>query len=156
MKTIKKVEVVPLDVNYGKIINSFSTTDDKTKNAPSINAVENYVQNEIDTAESELESYALPKNNIQVLTGSIEAAANTTTTDTKDYPTGFTKDNCVVISIGSSSGTLTNTMCFPKFVQGSTTDVRVRLLNDNIEFSFMNASSNTINTDYIIVLMKIS
>lgn len=43
MRAIKKVEVVPLDVNYGKIIDSFDTTDVKTRNAPSINAVETYV-----------------------------------------------------------------------------------------------------------------
>ena len=41
MITIKKVQVEPLDINYGKIINSFNTSDDKTRNAPSINAVEN-------------------------------------------------------------------------------------------------------------------
>ena len=43
MRAIKKVEVVPLDVNYGKIIDSFDTTDNKSNNAPSINAVETYV-----------------------------------------------------------------------------------------------------------------
>ena len=44
MKAIKKVAVTPVTVNDGTIINSFSTSDDKTKNAPSINAVENYAQ----------------------------------------------------------------------------------------------------------------
>ena len=41
MITIKKVRVEPLDINYGKIINSLNTSDDKTRNAPSISAVEN-------------------------------------------------------------------------------------------------------------------
>ena len=40
MITIKKVRVEPLDINYGKIINSLNTSDDKTRNAPSISAVE--------------------------------------------------------------------------------------------------------------------
>lgn len=53
MKWIKKVQVVPLDYNEGKIIDSFNTSDDKTKNAPSINAVEGklsevYTKNETD------------------------------------------------------------------------------------------------------------
>lgn len=42
MKTIKKVAVTPVTPNTGDIIDSFSTLDDKTTNAPSINAVENY------------------------------------------------------------------------------------------------------------------
>lgn len=262
---IKKVQVVPLDINYGKIIDSDSTTDDKTQNTYSMRIVDEktaklrpievgddltnkiiyydfsnieltdfssgrnvirfnnstVIREDIDNVINPTKGYVelvapdsfeeeniktiyetngsyptigsiygiieFPfgvvtqintlspiynclkisnedyspinyklNNDFAVINGSIVAAANTTTTDTKNYPTGFTKDNCVVISIGSSSGTLANTMCFPKFVQGSTTDVRVRLLNDNIEFAFMNASSNTINTDYIIVLMKIS
>lgn len=45
MKRIKKVAVSPLPVNEAKVIDSFSTTDDKTINAPSINAVENYTYN---------------------------------------------------------------------------------------------------------------
>lgn len=57
MKAIKKVEVVPLDVNYGKIIDSFSTTDVKTANAPSINAVENYVDTAISTKANSSDVY---------------------------------------------------------------------------------------------------
>lgn len=43
MIAIKKIEVTPLDYNEGKIIDSFNTTDDKTKNAPSLRAVKEYV-----------------------------------------------------------------------------------------------------------------
>lgn len=50
---IKKVEVQPLDINYGKIIDSFSTTDDKTKNAPSLNAVEQNFQKKVLTGTTE-------------------------------------------------------------------------------------------------------
>lgn len=41
MKAIKKVEVVPLDYNIGKIINSATTTDDKTKNTYSMQVIDN-------------------------------------------------------------------------------------------------------------------
>ena len=43
MRAIKKIGVVPLPENSGKIIDSFSTTDNKHTNAPSLNAVETYV-----------------------------------------------------------------------------------------------------------------
>ena len=46
MKYIKKVSVTPVASNTGTIINSFSTSDDKTLNAPSIAAVEGYVGGE--------------------------------------------------------------------------------------------------------------
>lgn len=86
MLSIKKVEVQPLDINYGKIIDSFSTTDDKTKNAPSINAVE---------------EYAVSNTTIQKVSTSI-----TTTTETQSliglnaipYPTGFNKSNTFILS----------------------------------------------------------
>jgi len=41
MLAIKKVSVVPLAENEGRIIDSFSTQDDKHTNAPSLNAVSN-------------------------------------------------------------------------------------------------------------------
>ena len=40
MKKIKKVAVTPVTPNTGDIIDSFNTSDDKHTNAPSINAVE--------------------------------------------------------------------------------------------------------------------
>lgn len=54
MKAIKKVEVVPLDYNEGKIIDSASSTDDKTKNTYSMRIVDQKVGNtysktEVDT-----------------------------------------------------------------------------------------------------------
>lgn len=45
MKYIKKVAVTPVTPNTGDIIDSFNTQDDKHTNAPSINAVEDYVEN---------------------------------------------------------------------------------------------------------------
>lgn len=53
MLAIKRVAVTPLPHNEGKIINSFDTNDDKTINAPSIQAVENYVQRKVLSGTSE-------------------------------------------------------------------------------------------------------
>lgn len=49
MKWIKKIAVTPVTPNTGDIIDSFSTTDDKTKNAPSIRAVEAKISTELNT-----------------------------------------------------------------------------------------------------------
>lgn len=45
MKYIKKVDVTQLVTNTGTIIDSMSSGDDQHTNAPSINAVKNYVEN---------------------------------------------------------------------------------------------------------------
>ena len=106
---IKKVEVVPLD-NYGKIINSFNTTDDKTTNAPSINAVEEKL-NDINDDLTTLNNNAVVKGDFAVLTGSIvmpEANASSTQgTTTINLPTDFTGDNSAVISLMGRRTSLT-------------------------------------------------
>lgn len=85
---IKKVEVQPLDINYGKIIDSFSTTDDKTKNAPSINAVEEYVG-----------SVSFPSEKIAVIEQTLTFPSGTQEESYPiDFPSGFTKYNSVVLS----------------------------------------------------------
>lgn len=96
MISIKKVQVVPLDINYGKIIDSFNTTDNKQTNAPSINAVEQYVGTQ---------SYA----KTDFATVSFEV---TLTTDEQlissqalNYPTGFNWDNTYVLSCKSVNST---------------------------------------------------
>ena len=92
---IKKVEVQPLDINYGKIIDSFSTTDDKTKNAPSINAVENYVA-----------STSFPNEKIAVINEEVTIPANEGVyTHYINFPTGFTKHNSVILSTMTNTGT---------------------------------------------------
>lgn len=53
---IKKVQVVALDVNDGKIIDSFNTQDNHQTNAPSLNAVENYVSNVQSGLEDDIET----------------------------------------------------------------------------------------------------
>ena len=127
MRAIKKVEVTPIDQNIGKIINSFNTTDDKTKNAPSINAVENYVDNVEQSIYTNVENDYLKKSNASstyltksdasstyltqtnasstykikgdfaVLTGSVSIPSRDFGNIQFNYPSGFTKDNCFVI-----------------------------------------------------------
>lgn len=88
MKIIKKTQVVPIDINYGKIINSFNTSDDKTKNAPSINAVEeklNTVNDRLDTAENEiLELKGTVLFNDTTLAGSTDLTLS-------DFPSNYAK-----------------------------------------------------------------
>ena len=107
---IKKVEVVSLD-NYGKIINSFDTTDDKTTNAPSINAVEEKLSDinsditDINNNVTALSNSAMLKDKFAVLYGYItmpEANASSTQgTTTISLPSGFTMHNSAVISLMS-------------------------------------------------------
>lgn len=54
MLTIKKVQVVPLDENYGKIIDSFDTADDQTKNAPSARATKDYIDDYASTLDTKI------------------------------------------------------------------------------------------------------
>lgn len=75
---IKKVQVVPLDENYGKIIDSFNTLDDKTKNAPSIRAVAEKIDeiNEtINTLETNITNVSNSKQS-KVLSGTTEPASD--------------------------------------------------------------------------------
>lgn len=188
---IKKVQVVPLDENYGKIIDSLNpATDDKTKNAPSIHAVNNalsdiYTKTEVDTAietnttsimsdvaddyllKTDASSTYKLKGDFAVLTGSLSSGSATI-----NYPTGFTKDNCVVISTMLQHPTNPNYF----WGNGSTFDstgaingclpVRVRLGSDdiNITSKIIGLTNNetsavtdiTTAYNYKIILMKIS
>lgn len=86
MIVMKKVAVIPLDKSGGKIIDSFNTTDDKTKNAPSLNAISKYTLN---------------NDNIKKVSTTI-----TTTNEEQglfglayiDYPEGFDMNNTFVLS----------------------------------------------------------
>lgn len=53
MKTIKKVSVTPVQSYTGQIIDSMTTSSSKTTNAPSINAVENFVNDKMYTMDRE-------------------------------------------------------------------------------------------------------
>ena len=79
---IKKVQVVPLDENYGKIIDSFNTLDDKTSNAPSIRAVSEKIDeinatidNEVDTLETSIGDVSDSKQS-KVLSGTTEPTSS--------------------------------------------------------------------------------
>lgn len=110
---IKKVQVVPLDENYAKVIDSFNTQDDKTKNAPSINAVEGKLEELHDDINSDiidtnnnvtaLSNSAMLKDKFAVLYGYItmpEANASLTQGNTTiSLPSGFTMHNSAVISL---------------------------------------------------------
>lgn len=65
---IKKVQVVPLDYNEGKIIDSFNTTDDTTKNAPSSRAVKEYIDARV-TEILEADQDYIDENARKVLSG---------------------------------------------------------------------------------------
>lgn len=47
MIAIKKVAATPLPQNEGKIVDSFNTTDDQTKIAPSARATKDYIDSRI-------------------------------------------------------------------------------------------------------------
>ena len=145
MITIKKVAVTPVAQNTGTIIDSFSTTDDKHTNAPSINAVENYVNNNI--------SPFKPKNDFAVITGTI-SLTNGTGTTTIDYPTGFDASNCVPVATGIN---LMATNYF-SFSSASTMVYETRLASSNIVVNCTSidgvGSSSTKNVK--VVLMKVS
>lgn len=154
MKAIKKVEVTPLDYNIGKIIDSYFSTDDKTKNTYSMNTIDNYFLSQLDAREEYLrktiaENLYFLKDNFATLTGSFVTSAGE---ETINYPNGFTNSNCVVISQmqgANGSG------------QYSTTDdifpLNVTLTDDYILLEILNPPpAGTRVTDYKIVLMKVS
>lgn len=169
MKTIKKVATTPIQEDDGLIIDSFNTSDNSHKNAPSINAVNIELNKKSNLSHNHDDSYykkdiidnllnnKIDNNNISVISSSITAEASTNSTKTHNYPAGFTKDNCVVISTGTTSGSgANNVMCFPKYAQPSNGDLMVRFMDDNIEFTYRNFSSNRMTINYKIVLMKVS
>ena len=161
MIAIKKVEVSSLD-NYGKIINSFSTTDDKTTNAPSLNAVSTLVKTNVESLNSQIEQI----NDVIVAKGDfalIEFDITTTQLDTsKDiaYPSGFTKDNTNIVSILSKKGTDGDYVTYSEnetIRQSKGSGFRLFLKTDNMVFHILKGSSEASNfTSYVkILLMKI-
>ena len=157
MTKIKKVEVVPLDINYGKIIDSFNTSDNKTQNAPSINIVETALNTKANSNDvDDLLSYKFDKSAFEVLTGS--GTTPSVGYYEINYPEGFTKNNCVVISCMISTGG--DYQVFPSLTE--TTDPNTQTyyapqyyvyLGNKIEIRFDIAETTF---SYKIVLMKIS
>ena len=104
MKAIKKVEVVPLDYNIGKIINSASSSDDKTKNTYSMKIIDDKIENaEIyDKAtylqKTSAEATYLQKTSAEAIYLSQEDAENTYLKQTDAETTYKTKGDFAVIS----------------------------------------------------------
>lgn len=162
MKAIKKVQVTPLDYNFGKIIDSASTTDDKTKNTYSMKVIDEELETKSDTGhnhddryytETESDAKYQLKDDFAVLTGTITLTDQVVGRANVDYPTGFNKDNCVVISqmannlgsSGFSSGRVGRLNVHPSVAFGSTAIA--------IEVGFTEVTTGTF--DYKVVLMKI-
>lgn len=103
---IKKVQVTPVTPNTGDIIDSFSTLDDKTTNAPSINAVENYVS-ATNYTKTECDAKYKINDDFAVIMGNYTVTAaendNLYAYTTVNYPQGFNSNNCCVISLGLRS-----------------------------------------------------
>lgn len=104
MIAIKKIEVTPLDYNEGKIIDSATSTDDKTKNTYSMQIVDNKISevnqsiSEVESDVSDLTNNVYVKGDYAVLTGSITMTDGEAPVVTISYPNGFTKDNTFVLS----------------------------------------------------------
>lgn len=147
MKTIKKVRVTPVTPNTGDIIDSFNTTDDKTTNAPSINAVENFVSDKF-----------------SVVTGTLSIDGSTSDIATLNYPTGFNKNNSVVISLGIARPNDNTGKGFNYYgIFSDSGDLlanafrrRINLTDEGIKLFVENPGDSTLNIEYKIVLMKIS
>lgn len=162
MKAIKKVQVTPLDYNFGKIIDSASTTDDKTKNTYSMRVIDSELDTKSDTnhnhddryyTETESDAKYQFKDDFALLTGTITASDGLTAQVQIDYPTGFTNSNCVVISqmiYGIGSSTFTS-----GYVGTNTTQPMVSLGSSKITIRISSSESITTNHDYKVVLMKI-
>lgn len=173
---IKKIEVASLD-NYGKIINSFSTTDDKTTNAPSLNAVSTLVEDNVETINGQIETIT---DDIEQINNDIEQINNTyvpnidfctlrfiinatdlDTSKTISYPSGFNKTNTNVISVmaqkGSNSFYTTHDASSTTLRQAIGSGFRVYLDNDNIKFHILKGATEAdgFTAHVKILLMKI-
>lgn len=91
MKLIKKIEVTPVDYNFGKIIDSNNTTDDKTKNTYSMNIIDNKVTEIKKTIE---------QNYAPIVKCVVTTSTGGSIQDLRiEYPNGFNKENIFLLSI---------------------------------------------------------
>lgn len=164
MKAIKKVEVVPLDYNIGKIINSALSSDDKTKNTYSMKIIDDKI-GATNQNLNNLSNNVYIKDDYAILTGTVTLVDGTVTT-TISYPTGFTNANSVVLTIGMQSTSTSSTNRY-NYGYGNTSiyysngliNRRISLGDSEITFQVSNSTqSGTGNAsyNYKIVLMKIN
>jgi len=133
---------------------------------PAINATNlNNIENGLEEAHNNFANYKL-NGDFAIVTGTIECTnTENYTNKTIDYPTGFTKDNCVVVSFGSGGQSYNggyaglsygfNYSTTTGYLTGAQ-DRNVFLNSDNITIMYYNPTPNQITYDYQIVLMKIS
>lgn len=171
MKCLKKVSTIQADPITGSIVDTFNVQD-KTTNAPSVHAVEDKLSG-ITSSISTLSSNAIQKGNIKVLTGSVTLDANSsgnvtnkalTYTDKNiSFPSGFNKDNCIVIAFASTTNESSRGL---NYGQGGAYDTVNTLIgsvprdailkSDGITLKFGNFSTSTLSINYKLYLMKIS
>lgn len=137
MKILKKVSATPIRKNEGKIIDSFNTSDDKTINAPSINAVKKYVNG----------NFAVISGRIDLINGSGTINVN--------YPTGFSNSNSVVTSVAIDI--MANNIFSYNGVTSNTTLYEVRATNNKIMLNCkaIDGIGSTSTKNFKIVLMKV-
>lgn len=100
---------------------------------------------------TDIEDNAVVKGDFAVVTGSITMNDGSGTTNI-NYPTGFNKDNCVVISAG-----IAITSVYDYYVGTSSISIGVRLAADNIKVTTTKiiSSGPSSTKDVKVVLMKI-
>lgn len=111
----------------------------------------------------------LYKDNFAVVNGNINITASSSMgqfdgsgNTTLNYPSGFTKDNCVIVSVETclpaqgaySSGNLGNRFK-PVDAQRGMFPCYATLNSNNIIVQAYNATTNAININFKVVLMKI-
>lgn len=98
--------------------------------------------------------------NIAILTGKITIASKTEASNEIDYPAGFTRSNCVVLSAGFKTNGGTRGFAYGFTTEGfkamSMLDEHIIELEDKIRIIYKNRTDSEHDYDYKIVLMKIS
>lgn len=155
MLTIKKVAISELEPTTGSIVDSFTGVTDEHTNAPSINAI---------------------KNRIATLMGNVTLTANTSenvadnkwqlTTFALNYPTGFNRDNCIVIGFGVCNPSALTPRNSYGDISGSNNQTTANLYDlspkgvvldaDTIKVNMYNYNTSAKQVRYQITLLKIS
>lgn len=152
MKLIKKVSSTPVQENTGAIIDSLNTTDNPHTNAPSINAIKTYVDNEINDVNTDL-AQCVVKGDVAIVTGTI-SLTNGSGMVALNYPDEFANNNCVPIATGvdlMASG-------YYSYVSASEMIIETRLASNNIQV-LVDAIDNvgpSSTKNVKVVLMKVS
>lgn len=130
MKYLKKVSASQLISNEGTIIDSMMSGDDQHINAPSIDAVKNYVSGIVESGSNENGAYVKYADGTMICYGIINIAAGSTYTDIT-FPQSFTGNPIITITnvylnrddiIWSVAGT----RAYVKMGNGSTVSVATR------------------------------